>query len=72
LLLVIVGQELCLGAPGYGLLLGCIGVGAVVGAAVLLRIQRKIPVVDQQVIISNVALALVMIALGFLRNLLLL
>ena len=69
---MIVGQELCLGAPGYGLLLGCNGVGAVVGAAVLLWIQRKIPVVDQQVIISNVALALVMIALWFLRNLLLL
>jgi MFS family permease len=72
LLPVIVRQELRLGAAGYGLLLGCIGVGAVVGAAVLPRIQRKIPVVDQQVIISNVALALVMIALGFLRNLLLL
>jgi Transmembrane secretion effector len=47
-------------------------VGAVVGAAVLPLIQRKIPVVDQQVIISTVALSLVMIALGFLRNLLLL
>ena len=72
LLPVIVRQELRLGAPGYGLLLGCIGVGAVVGAAVLPLIQHKIPVVDQQVIISTVALALVMIALGFLRNLLLL
>jgi len=72
LLPVIVRQELRLGAPGYGLLLGCIGVGAVVGAAVLPLIQRKIPVVDQQVIISTVALSLVKIALGFLRNLLLL
>ena len=72
LLPVIVRQELGLGAAGYGLLLGCIGVGAVVGSVVLPLIQRKIPVVDQQVIISTVALALVMIALGFLRNLLLL
>jgi len=72
LLPVIVKQELRLGASGYGLLLGCIGVGAVVGAAVLPRIQHKIPVVDQQVIISTVALAMVMISLGFLRNLLLL
>jgi len=43
LLPVIVRQDLRLGAPGYGLLLGCIGVGAVVGAAVLPQIQRKIP-----------------------------
>ncbi len=72
LLPVIVSQDLRLGAPGYGLLLGCIGVGAVVGAAVLPQIQRKIPVVDRQVIISTIVLALVMIALGYLRNLLLL
>ena len=72
LLPVIVRQDLRLGAPGYGLLLGCIGVGAVVGAAMLPQIQRKIPVVDRQVIISTVAMALVMIALGYLRNLLVL
>jgi len=58
---VIVRLEQRLGAPGYGLLLGCISVGAVVSAAVLLQIQRKIPVADQQVIISTVALALIMI-----------
>ena len=46
LLPVIVKQDLRLGAAGYGLLLGCIGVGAVVGAAVLPQIQRRIPVVD--------------------------
>ncbi|MBV9020836.1 MAG: MFS transporter [Ktedonobacteraceae bacterium] len=67
LLPVIIIQDLRLGAPGYGLLLGCIGVGAVVGAAVLPQIQRKIPVVDQQVSISTVVLALVMIALGYVR-----
>ena len=72
LLPVIVRQDLRLGAAGYGLLLGCIGVGAVLGAAVLPQIQRKIPVVDRQVIISTVVLALVMIALGYLRNLLVL
>jgi len=70
LLPVIVRQDLRLGAAGYGLLLGCIGVGAVLGAVVLPQIQRKIPVVDRQVIISTVVLALVMIALGYLRNLL--
>jgi len=72
LLPVIVSQDLRLGAPGYGLLLGCIGVGAVVGAAVLPQIQQTIPIVDRQVIISTVVLALVMITLGYLRNLLVL
>jgi len=70
LLPVIVRQDLRLGAAGYGLLLGFIGVGAVLGAAVLPQIQRKIPIVDRQVIISTVVLALVMIAFGYLRNLL--
>ena len=70
LLPVIVRQDLRLGAAGYGLLLGFIGVGAVLGAAVLPQVQRKIPVVDRQVIISTVVLALVMIAFGYLRNLL--
>ena len=72
LLPVIVKQDLRLGAAGYGLLLGCIGVGAVLGSALLPQIQRRIPVVDRQVMISTVVLALVMIALGYLRNLLLL
>jgi MFS family permease len=72
LLPVIVKQDMHLGAAGYGLLLGCIGVGAVLGAAVLPQIQRTIPVVDRQVIISTVVLALVMIAFGYLRNLLVL
>src|SRR3989440_4929465 len=72
LLPVIVKQDLRLGASGYGLLLGCIGVGAVVGASMLPQIQRKIAVVYRQVIISTVAMALVMIALGYLRNLLVL
>jgi MFS family permease len=40
-----------------------------VGAAVLPQIQRRIPVVDRQVMISTVVMAMVMIALGYLRNL---
>src|SRR5260370_20738632 len=72
LLPVIVKQDLRLGAFGYGLLLGCIGAGAVIGAAVLPQAQRRVPVVDHRVILSTVVLALVMLALGFLRSLLLL
>jgi MFS family permease len=69
LLPVIVSHDLHLGAFGYGLLLGCIGLGAVLGAAVLPQIQRRIPVADRQVIVSTVLLALVMMALAYLRNL---
>lgn len=47
----------------------CFGVGAALGSTVLSQIQCSIPVVDRQVIISTVVLALVMIALGYLRNL---
>lgn len=72
LLPVIVKQDLHLGASGYGLLLGCIGLGAILCADVLPQIQRKIPVADRQIIVSTIVLALVMIALAYLRNLLLL
>lgn len=72
LLPVLVSQDLHLGASGYGLLLGCIGLGAVLGAAILPTIQRRLRIVDRQVIISTLMLALVMIALGYVRNLLLL
>ena len=72
LLPVIVSHDLHLGAPGYGLLLGCIGLGAVIGAAILPQVQRRIAVADRQVIVSTVCLALVMIALGYLHSLLLL
>src|SRR5438876_632011 len=72
LLPVIVKQDLRLGAAGYGLLLGCIGVGAVVGAAVLPQIQRKIPIVDRQVMISTIVLAMVLFAFSYLRKLLIL
>ncbi len=58
-----------IGALGYGLLLGCIGAGAVIGAAIMPRVQRALPVVDQRVAFSTVALALVMVALGNLRTL---
>ena len=67
LLPVLVVRDLHLGALGYGLLLGCIGVGAVIGAAIMPQVQRALPVVDQRVALSTVTLALVMVALGYLR-----
>src|SRR4029077_20565493 len=43
LLPVIAGRYLGLGALGYGLLLGCLGVGAIAGAVLLPRVKRRLP-----------------------------
>jgi MFS family permease len=69
LLPVLVSRNMHIGALGYGLLLGCIGAGAVIGAAIMPQVQRALPVVDQRVAFSTVALALVMVSLGNLRTL---
>lgn len=58
LLPVIAREELHLGAEGYGLLLGCLGLGAVAGAALLPRLRLR-TTLDQRV-----ALATVMYAVG--------
>jgi MFS family permease len=42
LLPLVARQELGLDATGYGLLLGCLGAGAVTGAALLPRLQQKL------------------------------
>jgi MFS family permease len=67
LLPVLVSRNMHIGALGYGLLLGCIGAGAVIGAAIMPQVQRALPVVDQRVAFSTVALALVMVSLGNLQ-----
>ncbi len=72
LLPVLVTQNMHFGALGYGLLLGCLGVGAVIGAALMPQVQRMVPVVDGRVALSTVVLALVMLAFGSLRTLLVL
>ncbi|GAC1428234.1 MAG: MFS transporter [Ktedonobacteraceae bacterium] len=67
----VVRHELKLGSLGYGLLLGFIGLGAVVGAAFLPRIQQKLPV-DMLITMMTFVYAGAMIGLGFLHNLFLL
>jgi MFS family permease len=42
LLPLVARQELALGATGYGLLLGCLGSGAVIGAVLLPQIQKRL------------------------------
>jgi MFS family permease len=43
LLAVVARQDLRAGAMGYGLLNGCLGLGAVIGAVLLPRLRRKLP-----------------------------
>jgi MFS family permease len=43
LLAVVAQQDLRTGAMGYGVLNGCLGMGAVIGASMLPRLRRKLP-----------------------------
>src|SRR2546427_3256557 len=66
LLPVIARRDLGLGAFGYGLLLGCIGVGAIAGAALLPRVKRRLPL-DAVVGLATVAFAVVSMLTAFWR-----
>jgi MFS family permease len=55
-------NELNLGAAAYGILLGCLGVGALLGASVLPRIRSR---VSQDVLTSGAALAFGVATAGF-------
>lgn len=68
-LLPLIGRnELGLSATGYGLLLGCLGIGAVFGTAVLPRLREKISS-DLIVVGASVLWALLMLAFAFVRDL---
>lgn len=56
LLPLIARSELGLGVQGYGLLLGCLGAGAVAGAAALPRL-REVTTIDQRVVAATLAYA---------------
>jgi MFS family permease len=66
LLPVIARRDLGLGAFGYGLLLGCIGVGAIAGAALLPRVKRRLPL-DVVIGLATVAFAVVSVLTAFWR-----
>jgi MFS family permease len=63
LLPVVVHQELRRGPDAYGVLLGALGLGAVVGAAVLPRLRRRLGW-DTVVSMASVGFALAMLALA--------
>jgi len=68
LLPVLARHELGLGAAGFGLLLGCIGLGAIGGAAVLPRLRGKYPL-DHALVGATVIFALATGGLALLTNL---
>jgi len=68
LLPVLARRELGLGAAGFGLLLGCIGLGAIGGATVLPRLRGKYSL-DHVLIGATIVFALVTVALALLTNL---
>jgi predicted MFS family arabinose efflux permease/quinol monooxygenase YgiN len=60
-------QEMGLGAIGYGGLLGCMGIGAVAGAAILPRVQRRTSI-DLVMAVATVIFAVVMALLAEVRH----
>ena len=69
LLPVVAARDLKLGALGYGVLLGSIGLGAVGGAAILPRLRARRSV-NQLVVGLTLVFAVALVALALLRNLL--
>jgi MFS family permease len=67
LLPVVVRDDLNLGSGGYGLLLGCLGGGSLLGAALLPRVSR-IMSLDKRLVIASLLLALGCFSLAFVHN----
>ncbi len=67
LLPVVAQQDLHQGAMGYGILNGCIGLGAVIGAASLPRTRRILPA-DTIIGVSCVVFIGTLLILSFVRN----
>jgi MFS family permease len=66
LLPLVARRELGLSAAGYGVLLGCLGLGGVTGASILPRIKQEIST-NSLVVGATLIFALVMIILGYVR-----
>ncbi len=71
LLPLLAQNQLGLDAGGYGILLGCLGAGAVAGAVLLPRARQRVSA-DLLVVSATVLFAAVMLTLAFLRHVVLL
>lgn len=70
-LLPLVAKQLRLDSFGYGVLLGCLGLGAVGGAFVLPKVRRKVST-DALLVGATMIYAIATVALAYLHNLVLL
>jgi predicted MFS family arabinose efflux permease len=68
LLPLVARQQLKLGSFGYGVLLGCLGLGAVMGAFLLPKVRRRIST-DLLIVVATILFAIATLALAYLRNL---
>jgi MFS family permease len=67
LLPLIASEELGLGANGYGLLLGALGIGAVVGAFILPRIRARLSS-NSMLLVASISYAAALVALVLIPN----
>lgn len=67
LLPLVARRELGLGPGGYGIMLACIGVGAITGAVLLPRLRRHFSS-DRLMVIASLIFALTLLALAFVRH----
>ncbi|WP_044180023.1 MFS transporter, partial [Phytobacter massiliensis] len=67
LLPLVARRELGLGPGGYGIMLACIGLGAICGAVVLPRLRKRFDA-DGLMAINSVLFAISMLALAFIRH----
>ncbi len=67
LLPIVVNRELQASAGTYGLLLGCVGIGAITGALLLPKLRARLDP-DRLVLIGTLVYAGCMLALALLRN----
>lgn len=67
LLPLVARRELGLGPGGYGIMLGCIGVGAICGALLLPRLRKRFNP-DQLMTLASIMFAITMLALAFIRH----
>ncbi|MDI6428037.1 MFS transporter [Cronobacter dublinensis] len=68
LLPLVARRELGLGPGGYGIMLACIGIGAVCGAVVLPRLRKRFDP-DRLMTINSAMFAVSLLALAFIRHL---
>jgi MFS family permease len=68
LLPIVASRDLHLDAGGYGLLLASLGVGAIIGALVMRRLNDMLST-DQLTVISTLGFALATLALGYVQSL---